>query len=277
MYSTTITKPRRLRIWIAIWLAIAFTGLYVYLYQTDPFPAGVTDLVTSGMVVMAALAAAVISILIMRRYGRNSPPRLVWLNFSLALWGWAIAEAVWTYEYAIDGAYALGPADVFWVISYFFFIAALYRQYTLIYRPTRLVRVAYLLLSIVAVLIFTYLYALWLSGTNDQPLDTETLVNAFYVAGDSGLAIAALLLTFAFRDGALGRPWIGLVVFAFSDLLYSLLETSGLYTWSIAGGNLLTTISDTSYLAAYLVVAFGCYLQWLLLFYGPRLKYDQST
>jgi hypothetical protein len=103
----------------------------------------------------------------------------------------------------------------------------------------------------------------------------EIFVNAFYAVGDVALGLGALLIAYAFRNGALGRPWLGLLIFAFSDLLYAWLEASGLYAWSIAEGNILTTITDATYFGAYLAIAFGCYLQLILLSHGPRLKHDQ--
>ncbi|MEW5938412.1 MAG: hypothetical protein AB1750_02010 [Chloroflexota bacterium] len=275
MVSAGASKARAFRKWLAVFIVFASVALYAYFYQYDPFPEGVTDIVTGGMIVAAALAAAVVASMAWSRYGKGTPPRLIWLHYSVAMWGWAVGEVIWLYEYLTDGNYQLGPADIFWVASYFAFTVALYRQYALIYRPARAAGLGFLGLSVLAVLMFTYLYAIWLSGTYNQKILTlEILVNAFYAMGDAGLAAGALWLVFLFRDGALGRPWIGLALFAFSDLLYSWLETSGLYAWSVEEGNLLTTVTDTTYLAAYLVVAFGCFMQWLLLSYGPRLKYD---
>jgi hypothetical protein len=271
MVSTGFQSRNR-RKWLAVFIVFASLAAYLYLYQADPFPEGITDLVTSGMICAAAFAAAIVSTRVWMRYGKETPSRRIWMHYFLGLLGWAVAEAIWLYEYAVDGNYVLGPADPFWVVSYLFFVAALYGQYVLIYRPARSSSLAFLALSIVASFMFTYLYALWLSGTNDRDISLEILVSAFYAIGDMGLVIGALWLVFVFRDGALGRPWIGLVVFAFSDLLYSWLETSGLYAWSIAESNPLTVITDATYLAAYLAVAFGCYLQWLLLTYGPRMK-----
>jgi hypothetical protein len=267
-------RSRNLRIAVALLLAVVSIATYLYLYQVEPLPANLNDLVSSGMVCMAALAGAIVSTLVWTRYGKGTPPRRIWMHFALALWGWTIAETVWLYEYWIDGAYTLGPADIFWVFSYIFFIVALYGQYALIYRPAQRVGMVYLFLSILAVFGLSYAYALWLSSANGQSLTLETLVNAFYVVADIGLTAGALRLVFVFRDGALGRPWIGLVIFSFSDLLYSWLETNGQYAWSISQGNWLTTLTDTTYLAAYLAIAFGCYLQWLLLFYGPRIRHE---
>jgi hypothetical protein len=255
-------------------LCLAFLASYSYFHFAAPFPGKTTDLLTNGMVTLASVSAAVMGVRVWRRYGKSTPPRGIWWNFMAALWGWAIAELIWLFEYAIGGE-ALARfsiADVFWVVSYVFFLSALLRQYLLIYRPQRIISASYLILSLVASLMFTFLYAIWLANTNNRPLDLNTLVHTFYPIGDFALALGALLLAVAFRDGALGRPWLGLLVFAFSDLMYSLLEASGLYAWSVVGGNLLTTITDVIYMAAYIAIAFGCYLQYLLLSYGPRLK-----
>ncbi len=270
-------KQRRFRIRAGIFFCLAFVALYSYLYVSAPFPGNVSDVVTSGMITLSAVIAAVMGTLVWRRYGKSTPPRRVWLYYMTGLWGWAIAEVIWLVEYAVGGEELahFSIADLFWVVSYLFLLSALAYQYMLIYRPRGLIMAAYIALSLLAVLVFTYLYGLWLANTNDLALDLKILVNAFYPIGDLALALGALLLTYAFRDGALGRPWLGLLVFTFSDLLYSLLETSGLYAWSISEGNFLTIVTDVTYMAAYLAIAFGCYLQWLLLSYGPRLTYDK--
>lgn len=268
---------RRLRIWSGIALFIALIGLYIYSYQFNPFPEGVADIVTSAMVVLAAALAGWTSTAMARRYSSGTPPRLIWLHFTLAVWGWAIGEAIWAYEYVTGGPEAaqLSLADGFWVVCYLLFIISQYRQYALIYRPDRKTSIAYLSFAFMAVLMFTYFYGIWLLGSSPEADPLTTYLNAFYAIGDLALAIGALVIVFAFRNGALGRPWLGLLVFAFSDLLYAWLESSGLYAWSVEQGNILTAITDTTYSAAYLVIAFGCYLQLILLTFGPRLKYDQ--
>ncbi len=271
MYSAELMKQRNRQIWIAIALGVVAVFLFVFFYIADPFPPGMTDLVTTGMTTFAALIAAVVSSLVWRRYGKKSAPRRVWLPFSIALWLWFIAEAIFFYRYAIDGDYVFSPADFFWVVAYLFFAVALFHQYAIIYRPRRIVGVAYFVLAFLAAALLTYLYALWLASLSDGKMDLETVVNAIYVVGDFSLALGALLLVAIFRDGAMGRAWLGLVAFTFSDLLYSLLEALGLYSWRLNQGDTLTLLSDSTYFAAYLIVAFGCYLQWILLSYGPRL------
>lgn len=267
---------RRFRIWLGLAFVVVSVGLFFYFYQADPFPEGIADYVTTGMIVLASIIAACTATIIVSYYGKGTPPRSIWLYFALALWGWAIGETIWAVEYFRGGPEAaqVSAADVFWVISYFLFIVSLYRQYNLIYRPARRIALSYLALAILAVIVFTYLYGIWLIGSSLHSDRLEIFINAFYAVGDIALALGAFVIAFAFRSGALGRPWLGLIVFAFSDLLYAWLESSGLYAWSIAEGNMLTTITDTAYFAAYLVIAFGCYLQLILLSHGPRLKHD---
>jgi hypothetical protein len=267
-----LMRQRNFRIRMAIGTAVLLVALYCYLYLAKPFAANVLDLATTGMIVLAALAAAILGVLVWFCYGAASPPRRVWSSYALALCGWVLAECIWMYEYTMGRADSIGPADVFWVVSYAFFAAAMYHQYVLIYRPPRRVGAAFLVFCILAMLIFTWLFAVWLAGTVGRGLDVDTLVPAFYAVGDFAIALAALLLAFSFRNGALGRPWLGLLFFAFSDFLYAWLDISGLYSWSVAQGNTLTLLTDALYFVAYLVVALGCYLQWLLLSYGPRLK-----
>ena len=272
MHSDSPIRQRNMRKILTIVLFIALVTVFIYLYVEQPFPNGVTDLVTSAMIAGAAIAAAAISTHVWMYYGRSSPPRRVWRYFMIALWGWAAAEVVWLVLYIVDGDYTFGPADALWVSSYLFFMMAVFSQYVLIYRPSARIRYIYLALAFAAVLLFTYLYGSWLLSVSSNADRLETFVIAFYAVGDLSLALAAMLLAYAFRNGALGRPWLGLIVFAFSDLLYAWLESSGLYAWSVAEGNILTTITDTTYFAAYLIIAIGCYVQWILLTFGPRLK-----
>jgi hypothetical protein len=93
-------------------------------------------------------------------------------------------------------------------------------------------------------------------------------VDIFYSAADLAVGIAGSLLIFTFQGGAMMRPWLGLVVFGVTDFLYAWAEQTGLYAWSVENGNLLSLIVDSSYLAAYLILALGFIAHWTLLRYG---------
>jgi len=266
------SRKRVFKTWFAVTLTAVLVAVYYLLYQVPFFSADLSDAIAIAMTDLAALAAALIATRIWRSYAPTSPPRRTWLMYGLALWGWAVAELIYSYEYFSNGSYQYGPADIFWSGSYVLFVVALYYQYGLIYRPNRNRAGAVFAFTNLLALGLVYFFALWLAHSNGHRLDGEVLVNSFYVIADFCLAGAALWLAFTFRDGALSRPWLGLLVFAFADLAYAILEIGGFYSRSFATANLLNTLTDTLYFAAYLALALGCYLHSLLLQYGLTTK-----
>jgi dipeptidyl aminopeptidase/acylaminoacyl peptidase len=95
------------------------------------------------------------------------------------------------------------------------------------------------------------------------------------VSGSVLLSVIALWLARNFAGGVFARPWLGLLAFSISDLLYAWLELSGTYAWSVDQGNLLSTISDVAYFGAYLVLGLGVLSQWLFLKYGLRTPVER--
>ncbi len=98
----------------------------------------------------------------------------------------------------------------------------------------------------------------------------DAALNSFYPAADLVLALLALWLVNHFTGGAFSRPWLGLLAFAFADLLYAWIEISGLYSWSVDQSNLLSTAADVVYLGAYLLLGLGILSHWVFLKYGLR-------
>jgi hypothetical protein len=183
-----------------------------------------------------------------------------------------LGETTWSYWNLTlpNGEVPVGVPDVFWVIAYYFLGQALLSQYQLLMTPTQAelnkrVINSLLFLGISFALIFGVLE--WFALSTSV---VDTLVNAFYPAGDLTLALSAVWLTRHFQGGALGRPWIGLLVFAFSDLLYAYLQLSGTYAWSLDKGNWVSGFSDIVYFSAYLVLGLVLISQWLFLKYGLR-------
>ena len=182
------------------------------------------------------------------------------------------SQVIWSYGNLTlpNGEVPVGVPDFFWVVAYYFLGQALLSQYKILVHPTRseltsrVIR-SVLFLCVAWALIFSVL--MWLDLSSSVG---DTLVNAFYPAGDLTLALAAIWLTRNFQGGALGRPWIGLLVFSFSDLMYAWLQLSGAYAWSLDQGNLVSGFSDIVYFSAYMVLAIGSFSQWLFLKYGLR-------
>lgn len=256
----------------AIIAAVILIAVYAFIYFREPFAAFTNTLLADILTVTASLFSAVCATLVWRSYDKADAPRRIWGFFALGLWIWVLAETTWSYWNLTlpNGEVPIGVPDVFWIGAYFFLGQSLLSQYRILVRPTeaelrRRVTTSLLFLGVSFALIFGTLEWFALSSNT-----VDTLVNAFYPAADLTLALSAIWLTRHFQGGALGRPWIGLLVFTFSDLLYAWLQLSGAYAWSLAQGNLVSGFSDLVYFSAYLVLGLGSFSQWLFLKYGLR-------
>ena len=258
----------RLALAVVVVLVFAYTALYI----TAPFSDFWNNFLSNFFTVFSALLSAVAATLVWRRYERNEPPRFVWRWLAIALWLWTIAEAIWAFQNMTLKEVPLGWPDVFWVFAYIFFGMALYRQFILLYRPDPARARSRLFYALVLFVALTLLSTFFFSSITQQPLGLDTLVNAFYPVGDFAVGLAGLWLARRFRNGALAYAWLGLFVFCISDLLYTWLDLSGAYAWSLSHGNFLSALADVTYLIAYLTVALGCFTQWLVLNYGPIFK-----
>ncbi len=242
--------------------------IYLFLYLREPLPILWNNVVVLAFPAVAAAVAASVATMIWLRYDREDAPRRIWRFFSIGLWLWTAAEVTYGYSYVVlEQDPPKGLPDVFWVAAYVFFAHALLIQYRLLANPDkrelwkRIVIVALALLG----LLFLVDRALivWLQAESEL----GAIVDAFYPVGDLCLALIAVWLLRHFRGGAFARPWLGLLVFSFADLLYAVIDSLGLYDQA---NNAWPAIFDTSYLAAYLVLGLGLLSQWVFLKYGLR-------
>lgn len=257
---------------LAISAAVGLAVIYSYIYFREPFSPFTNTLLADILTVSASVFSAVSASLIWNIYEKTDAPRRVWGYFALGLWIWVIAELTWSYGNLTlpNGEVPVGVPDVFWIFAYYFLGQALLSQYKILVHPARNELISRLTRSLLFfggafVLIFSILEWFALSDSVG-----DTLVNAFYPAADLTLALTAIWLTRNFQGGALGRPWIGLLVFTFSDLLYAWLQLSGAYAWSLDRGNWVSGFSDIVYFSAYLVLGIVSFSQWLFLKYGLR-------
>jgi hypothetical protein len=263
-----IKKGRRAFRWAVI-VAVLMIVLYALLYQFTPFSPFSNDLITNILNTGVAVICAVLATLVRRRYSEDEAPRGIWINLEIALWLWALAEAVWAYYNMTIGEVDLTIADSFWFFGYGFFFIALFIQYHILFHPTPWQARLAVVLTAISLFLVMLVSGWFLVRYADLTLDNLTLIYIFYPTTDLIIAFAALRLAHRFHSGALGYPWLGLFVFAIADVMYAWLDLTGLYTWSTHQGNLLTTVTDIIYFAAYLAIGLGCYAQWLLLRYGP--------
>lgn len=248
-------------------LSVVLIASYIILYQYTPFDAALNDVLLNSIITLGALTAALISTFIFRQYHPEELPRLVWQNIMLASWLWFSGELLWQiYAYFNDSLVPVPSlADACWIGGFVFFTLAFYYQYSIV-TPSQKDTIR--TFAIGTWLVVMLIPALYLSVTDS--FSFEYFIEFYYPFADLAVGIAGLALIFVFRGGALMRPWIGLMVFGLSDLLYAWAEKTQLYAVSAESGNLLSLVIDTTYLAAYLLLAVGFLGHWVLLRYGLR-------
>ena len=250
--------------------ALLFIAAYTVIYLAEPFSDLWNIVLTNLFLVVAASTTAAVATMIWAHYDRTDTPRPIWGYFAAGLWLWAAAELTWGYLNVTLGEVPEGISDVFWISAYFLFGNALFIQYRILARPTP--REFWSRLSIAVLLflaLYLFIYQALITGADAQG-GMDAAINSFYPAADLLLALIALWLASHFIGGAFSRPWLGLLAFAFADLMYAWLEISGLYSWSVNQANPLSTITDIAYLGAYLVLGLGVLSHWVFLRYGLR-------
>ena len=253
---------------LAIILAVLFLALYVFIYIKQPFPGNQNDLWLNVLTPFSAAMSAVAVTMVWLKFDSADAPRKIWNRFAIAIWLWAVAEILWSYYTVKLGEAGLGPQDLFWIAAYYFMAEALVRQYHLLAQPAMRYLIYRIIMMVLVTILLTVFTAAFLGRTADITL--EDWVNSFYPAADLAIAVAAVWLVRHFSGGALARPWLSLLVFTFSDSLFAWLDASDKYAWSLAQTNFLSALSDTIYVAAYVVLALGAFSQWLFLKYGLR-------
>jgi hypothetical protein len=244
---------------------LALLAGYLYVYQIGPFSDTWNSLLIELADPFTALLGAVMVTGVLLHYRRADKPYPVWLFFTLGMWFWVLAESTWSYiDFSSGATPSVGLPDVFWFIGYGLLGLALVYQYSLVFRTKGL---WWMVLASWAGIVIVDLALVWLGGLQFSP---ENLVNYAYPLLDFGLCLASIRLFMTFGAGKLSRPWIGLLVMGISDAVFAWVQANGQYqVWSNAG-MWLSTFMDTSYVAAYLILAFGFLLQYLLLRYGPE-------
>lgn len=245
---------------------IVLLAAYILLYQYTPLEAALNDTLLNTITSLSALIVSIIATHIFRHYQPDDKPRLIWKNLMLSGWMWLAAELSWQLiDFLTGDVPTPGIADGFWFLGYIYFTFAFYHQYVIILPDKKeTIRIAVIEIWLVILL----LPALLLTALNSFTL--PLYIDFFYPFADLAVGLAGLALILILRGGALMRPWIGLMLFGLSDLMYAWAEKTDMYAMSAENGNLLSLFIDTSYIAAYLLLGFGYLGHWVLLHYGVR-------
>ncbi len=225
-------------------------------FISDYFNDKVADVITLA----AALAAAIFGVKLTRHFHPSEPPHRIWLLFTLGWWAWVGGELlgfVYDYYYWYVAYPEITLIDFCWLLGYLFFGISLYHQFRLIYsRKRQRQNIHYL-----AYLGFTLLVALGLTqlairaGLGEDYSWGAMYLAVTYPVFDLFQGTAALWLFFLFGRGYLGRPWWGLIAFAFADAIniffwlggYNWITEQAYYFWDL--------LSTLAYLAGYMITA----------------------
>jgi hypothetical protein len=273
---TTLTKKRkqpRPHMVIAILVATAILGIFVYLYQYEPLPLALNDYLIYGIILLAAIAAAVTGTCLALQFEPGEPPRRVWMIFTAGWWFWVLGELLGFYYRAIhpDGLPELTPLDLCWTIGYLLFGLSLYYQFRLIYGSRSKTGISRYFI----VVGFTLLLTLGLttlarrSGLGEGYSWFSTYLSVFYPVCDLMAGIAAIWLSILFGRGLWGRPWWGMIAFAVADSINILDWLGGLEAFPAATQNILYLTSDTLYTVGYVMVALAFLSSYWLVSHPP--------
>jgi hypothetical protein len=224
-------------------VAALFLAGTVIIYIVHPTP-GLTDLLQ----VIASLLGFVASAYTWWRLRGSKGENTVWLLLSLGLLLWLGGETLWLYlENTLQEVPFPSVADVSWLVGYPVLFAALFFEYKRLdvdLGRKRKVSVLALVLVAAVVMIWALLYNI---AVSDEVSLTEKFLDLAYPIGDLALLYVALLLSFVYLGGRLGRSWIlisaGFILFSFADLAFSYLTWEELY-WSGHPVDLLWIFGD---------------------------------
>lgn len=267
-----IRRPsRRTRMWATLaGIILVFYGL-VYWFEplsllSIPFAEYWDDKLGDIIVLFASIAAVTLSRKMARNFSPSEPPHQIWSLFSTGLTFWVAGEALgfvydhfyWYQTFPDYTAPEFTLMDVCWILGYSFLGLSLYHQFRLIYSSTskRQTMVYYLSLIVLVFAVTLGLTELGLaSGLGEDVSRGGVFLGILYPVFDLFQGAAALWLFFLFRRGWLGRPWWGLLLFAFADAISTLDWLGGLETISDQAYYYWYLLSALAYLAGYIVTA----------------------
>jgi len=251
-------------------IIVVFYGL-IYSFEpltffSIPFAEYWDDKLSDTIILVASIAAIALSRKMARNFSPSEAPYRIWSLFATGMSFWVAGEALgfvydYFYWYKTFPDYAVPEftlMDACWILGYFFLGLSLYHQFRLIYSSksksdqTR----SYLALILLAFLITFGLTGLGLAvGLGEEVSRGGIFLGILYPVFDLFQGVAALWLFFLFRRGWLGRPWWGLLLFAFADAISTFDWLGGFDKISDQAYKYWYLLSALAYLAGYIVTA----------------------
>ena len=220
-------------------------------------------------VVLSALVGTGLSLALWRSFSRGEASRTIWAYLTAGLLLWALGEAIWTADQLLLAERLPQPsaADAAWIFGYVPVTLGLrlrYRSFRI--APQRAWHIPLLgsVAFAVGLVAVTLVLPTIRQSANSRWM--EQAVNILYPLGDLLVAYWAILIVSVLAGGALFSPWrfiaAGCLCVALSDLMYAYAVRLDMYQVGPATGvNLATFMINLLYVAAYLSLALGLYVQ----------------
>jgi hypothetical protein len=207
---------------------------------------------------------------IFRRQRKDRIQARIWLGMVLGLALWTAGELIWAY-YDLPGLEEIpypSAADALWLAGYVPFYFMLAYQYALLRasvpRGGKIMIVVVLLAISVAAFLFDIRPIL---ADPQAGTPVELALTLLYPVCDLILMALAFMVCSVFMGGRLALSWVviaaGILVNAFSDLLFGYFTWNGLY-YPEGRLNLLSAVFDIVYIFAYVAWDTGLYLRYRL-------------
>ncbi len=248
-------------------LVIIFVILaYIAIYQWQPFDEFWNNNSLNILTILSASLTVFGCWKILSTYSKDEAQYKIWRSFTIGFGLWLSAEIAWAYLNLTLGEVPVPSLpDYLWLAGYPFFGLGFIYQYRLLFNTTPQQEQ----LGFWSLIIFSLIITAGIQLMNEQPFEIAAYVDLYYPVGDLITGIVALRLAWVFRRGILAWPWLALMLFGVSDALFAWLAQTDTYAYSAENGNVLSMLTDASYLAAYLILALGFMGQYFILKYGP--------
>jgi hypothetical protein len=265
---------------VALAVSLVILAVFAWMYHFTPLPDYWNTLVLDILTILAALSTVLAGIMLIRQFGSDEKPRLIWLWFSLGWLSWLLGEITGIGYDIFKIAYGdLSVTDIFWTLGYLCFGLALYFQFRHVYGANKAFKpINFILMVVVALLVTLGLTLLALhAGLGKDQSWFSVYLAIFYPVCDFFIGLGALWLSFLFGRGSWGRPWWALIVFAVADGVNIFLWIGGDKLLAANTATLLDWFSSVIYVGGYQVAMFG-FLSILLYYLNlPRPKAPKNA
>lgn len=257
------------RTWIALLLAVIIMGAAISIYALhNAIGAVALTWGSSFLTILASSTCAVLCGMLWHHFHKGEVLRKIWGSLWIGLILWAIAEILYAYyDLSLPPENVPYPswADAFFVPGFIpMFLALVLRYTSLRVTPSRKM-VIILGVAFAAVVALSLVFVLGPIITSPgEGKAIEKILDIYYPVGDLLVVLGAFLSMLVLVGGELSLPWgaiaLGCLILAFSDSLYSYTTWTGIYLPD-NNVNLISAVTDISYIAGYVTMAFGLYIQ----------------